>query len=272
MPENTENHDLITTAQEAVDAKALADGVVLAHHSMQLVDFWETLHSRRPTPARKKGTRTFDDPGSLIGYYDKHSIEGATETFADITNARITAVINSHEADYAGWGDHKAVLQLRPTADWLEWTGNNEKWLKHPNLADFVEKHLTNFVAPEGATVLEIVQEFRAIRANSSVRFDSSQRVKSGQTRITYHETIEAKAGATGSIDIPDVLTLAIQVYEHGETVGVTARLRYQISDGTLYLGYLLDRPTDVLRSVFQTVCDEVSGGTGAPVWLGRQS
>jgi hypothetical protein len=165
----------------------------------------------------------------------------------------------------AGWRDHTATLTLTRSDDWDDWTLRDGKWLSQSDFAEFVEAHLPNFIDPRGADVLEMAQEFRA---RKSVRFDSSQRVKSGQTKITWHEDIDAKVGK-GSIDIPDILTLAMQVYERGETFGLTARLRYRINDGSLMLGFVLDRPRDVLMAAFDGIRQEISGMTGIDVWIG---
>lgn len=269
MPDNTEARDIITTAQEAVAAEAIAPSVWLADSGRQIIDLYDTLVRREPTPPRKTGLYQFTDPAGLVNYLNKHATPD-TEIYAAVSQGTITAVINAHETylsdgGQAGWGDHRAVLKLRSTQDWIDWVGGDRKWLKQDDFAEFVEAHLPNFLEPDGATVLELAQEFRA---RKSVRFDSSSRVKSGETRITWHEEIEAKAGK-GSIDIPDTIAIALQPYERGEVVGLTARLRYRINEGTLALGWVLDRPDDVLRAVFDNVVEEVSTGSGIEVWHG---
>lgn len=269
MPETTENHDLITAAREGIAPTNIREGVWIAHNEMKVVDLRSTIESDADRPRRKRGTVTVSDVTSFADYFSKHSVP-ATEVWADLDASTVTAVLNAHEESaLAGWCDHRAVLALTLTADWREWTDGDQKWFSQGDFAEFVEKHLPNFVGPAGAVVLDLAQDFRATK---NVRFDASRRVKSGQTQITWHEDIEARAGAKGALDIPDTLTLALQVYEFSVVVGVTARLRYRIDDGSLRLGYLLDRPCDVVRDAFEQVVADTATATGWAIWNGRPS
>ena len=285
MPDNTENHDLITTAQEAVDPISLADqgapGVWLAHESSKLIDLYYDIAERQPRPTRKTGVYCFTDVDSLIGYLAKHS-RAETEIYADVDSSSITAVINAHEgidasekdeptdspsyAGLAGWGDHRAILTVPLTEDWKAWIAGDGKLYGQTLFAEFVEQHLPNFVTPDGATMLELAQSFRAA---SKVSFEQSRRLKSGETKLEFREDVEAKAGARGSIDIPDELSIALRVFERGEVYRVSARLRYRIQDGALLLGYVLIRPRDVLLDAFGGVVSRVAVGAARDVWHG---
>jgi len=49
----------------------------------------------------------------------------------------------------------------------------------------------------------------------------------------------------------------------------VTARLRFDISSGSLSLTYLLDRPEETLRTAFADVLTTIQEGVQAPVFNG---
>lgn len=272
MPETTENQDLINAAREAVAPRELADGIYLTREGYHVTDLRKDLETGQDRPNRKTGAVSTTEADSFIGYLAKHALP-ETEVWANLDRATITAVINAHLGqtgdgveDYAGWGDHRATLQLRLTDDWKDWASNDKQWLTQTGFSEFVEAHLPNFATPDGATMLELAQSFRA---NTSVKFESSKRLTSGQTKLEYREDIDAKAGARGDITIPETFTLALQPFEYGNGYKVGARLRYRITGGELRLGFILDRPKDVLRDAFDGVVARVEGATQRDIWHG---
>lgn len=269
MPEQTDTQALIDAAREGVEPIELHPGIWALRDEdggLDVVNICGKIEAQQANPDRKTGHVTAADASSFAAYVARHR-QDDTEIWGAADGKSVTAIINAHAEGNgpAGWRDHTATLTLTRSDDWDDWTLRDGKWLSQSDFAEFVEAHLPNFIDPRGADVLEMAQEFRA---RKSVRFDSSKRVKSGQTQITWHEDIDAKVGK-GSIDIPDVLTLAMQVYERGETFGLTARLRYRINDGSLMLGFVLDRPRDVLMAAFDGIRQEISGMTGIDVWIG---
>ena len=275
MPENTENHDLILTAQEAVTPFPVVDlegndsGLFIvrdSHGTTRALDLREQLGLLPEHPARKTGTLTFTDPMSLIGYLGKHE-EPSTEVYADDRACTITAVINAHgasEAGLPGYADHKAVLTMRRSEDWKDWTKNDGQLMAQALFAEFMEDHLPNFVDPTGADMLELAQTFQA---TTKVDFASSQRVKSGETQLVYSEQQSASAGKKGSLAIPDTFAIGVQVFERGEAYKVQARFRYRINDGRLLLGYRLTRPRDVLQTAFDEVVETVTSAITPDIW-----
>lgn len=274
MPDTTENHDLITAAQEAVEPHRIDAGLYVLPSSGEVIDLRAELETQRPTPDRKTGTRTVSDVDSLVGYLAKHGVL-ATELWGAPDAGTIRAVINAHDhADtelghdhhgLPGWGDHTATLQLRHTPDWKDWTKNDGQLMNQTQFSEFIEDHLPNFVTPTGADMLELAQTFQA---TTKVDFDSSQRLKSGETQVTYKEDTSATAGKKGTIAIPDTFTVGVQVYERGDAYKVDARFRYRLNGGQLALGYRLTRPRDVLLTAFDGVVAQVTEETGRAVWL----
>lgn len=283
MPDTTENHDLITTAQEAVEPYLVDTGLYLArddNHGVHVVDVRDELEAQQAHPNRKTGHRTVTDAAALIGYLAKHGLP-ETELWGNADKGTVRAVINAHDGvtnsenapDYdedrqtgaAGWGDHTATLQLRHTPDWTDWTSRDGKLMRQTEFAEFIEDHLPNFVTPSGADMLELAQTFQA---TTRVDFDTSQRLKSGETQVTYKEHTDATAGKKGSIAIPDTFTLGLQIYDRGDAYKINARFRYRINDGQLALGYKLTRPRDVLLAAFDGITDEIHTATGRDIWL----
>lgn len=271
MPETTENHDLIQTAQEAVGAQQLEPGIYYDGVTHAIVDIRERIHEEAERrPDRKTGSYTVTDVPSFVAAVAKHGLT-QTELWAHDNTSSIRAVINAHMGttddcveDYAGWGDHTITLQLQRTDDWKEWQVSDGKLFDQLAFAEFVEDHLPNFVNPASADMLELAQTFQA---TTKVDFASSQRVKSGETQLNYVEQQNATAGKKGQLAIPDTFDIALQPFERGETYRVNARFRYRITNGDLRLGYRLTRPKDVLRDAFDAVVAGVGEKTKRDIW-----
>jgi len=246
--------------------------VVDTNGDHQLIDARDHIQRTKDHPRRKTGSVTITQHDSFTEYLAKHSLT-ETEVWADINKDSITAVINAHSAapdpddeGTAGWGDHRATLQLVTTQDWRDWTGNNGKLVGQQEFAEFVEQHLPNFLRPSAADMLELAQ---TIKGHTKVSFESSKRVKSGETAIEWREETTAAAGKKGTLEIPDTIDLGMQVYEGGVPYKLTARFRYRIGGGTLLLGYVLERAGDVKRDAFGQVVGQVATDTGCEVWHG---
>lgn len=278
MPATTENYDLIRAARRGIEPAAVAEGLYLVRHddgSPEIVDVRDRLHDELALdrPHRKTGEFIVTDVASFAGYLDKHGLP-ETELWGHQEAGRVRAVINANcasgdttegdttEGD-AGWGDHEVWLSLQHSTDWSEWLLASGKYLPQDEFAEFIEDHLPNFGDPTGADMLELARSFKATQR---VEFGSEKHA-GGQTTIAYTETTEAKAGRKGAVEFPDRVRLGIRVYEGGRAYEVGARIRYRIREGSLVIGFKLDRPRDVIREAFDDVVDEIEGETGRTVW-----
>ena len=262
--------------REAVEPREVEPGLYLAPDAETgscVIDVRDQIERTKDHPRRKTGAVTLAQHDSFTAYLAKHGMP-ETELWADIDKDRVVAVINAHgpasgdpdDEGTAGWGDHRAVLQLVTTQDWRDWTGNSGKLVGQQEFAEFVEQHLPNFLRPSAADMLELAQ---TIKGSTKASFESSKRVKSGETSIEWREETTAAAGKKGALEIPDTIDLGIQVYEGGTPYRLVARFRYRIGGGTLLLGYVLERAGDVKRDAFGQVVGQVATDTGCEVWHG---
>lgn len=230
------------------------------------------LRDHQDVPRRKRGTVKVDDADSFNAYVKKHEL-GQTEVWADLVNTRVVAVINAHMGttddgveDYAGWGDHRAVLAVRKTDSWNAWTNLDRQFINQRDFAEHIEDRAAEIAKPTGAEMLELAQSFQA---KQGVEFESSKRLSSGESQLVYKETIAAKAGQRGQLDIPAQIELALQPFDGAPAYKVTARFRYRITGGQLLLSYALDRPDDVLRNAFLDVVTLVEDDLERKVFRG---
>jgi uncharacterized protein YfdQ (DUF2303 family) len=221
-----------------------------------------------PHPRRTTGTTTVLDADSLAVLWAKHS-EPWSEVFADPQGFRFTAVLNADQGSNgapAGHRDHRIELALRHTPSWLAWTGRDKRLSSQEEFAEFIEDRLPDIVDPAGATMLELASSFQA---TTKADFKGAVALTSSTRKLQFEETVAARAGQKGEIEIPATFQLGLVPFEGSDAYRVTARFRYRIRDGHLQIGYALERPEDVLRQAFKDVQDAVSEATGQPVLLG---
>lgn len=257
----------------ARDVVRVVDGrlvAVITAPGQQVHEF--DLEHYDPTPTRKTGTVTLTDADSFVTYVDRHSLERGTTIWADLDRARIIAVLDDHAAHLdaenegaPGWAEHRAVFTLKHTKDWQHWTGHDGKYLDQKTFAEHIEDGVDAISDPDPATMLEVAQTFHA---KSGANFLSSQQL-SGEIEFSFEETVKAKAGQKGTLEVPQIFTLGIAPFEGCDLYAVRARLRYRLVDGSLTLGYRLIRPDRALTSAFEDVVQAVAAGSGLPVMQG---
>ena len=245
--------------------------VVPDGHRLQTIDLTEAASRWEHNAPRPRGTTHMHDPASLADYIKRHK-DTRTEVWADETRHTITAILNSISAngiDGYGWGDHRATYKATTTDAWNAWVALDGKLVDQTTFAEHIEDRAIDVVNPDGATMLELAQTFHA---TTQVRFESSKLLSSGERQLEYRETVDAKAGRAGKLDIPKEFALGLAPFRGSPTYKVTARLRYRILDGSLRLGYRLTRPGDVLDNAFNEVVDQVQKllGNDFPIWGGE--
>lgn len=275
----TNHNELSSTAggdtQAALDAgAALSDPAIVDPGTIYSVTVPAGAHRETvdlepllAAPRRKRGIVQLHDCASLARMVQHHEPDGVVTIYADQARAKITAVLNDHGATTPGWGDHRAVLQLRYTPAWARWTEADGKLGGQSSFAELIEDRNVDIVEPPGAEMLELAQTFQA---TTSVEFRTQKRLADGQTQLTYHETIDAKAGQGGDIVIPKEFTVALAPYEGCDPYKVKCRLRFRVRDGALLIGFVMDRPEDVLKAAFADVADVLGAETGIEAYLGE--
>lgn len=214
-------------------------------------------------PARKTGDYGVRDVTSFVEYVTKHRL-AETELWATARAGQLHAVLNAHGGAHAGWEDHTAILSLEADPDWVDFVSRSGHYYSQADFAEFIEDHLHVFAKPKAADMLELAQTFQA---TTKVDFQSSHRVKSGETQLAYAETTSAGAGKKGTLAIPDTFTVGLSPYKGLDPYAVEARFRYRIEGQQLRLGYKLVRPDKVLDDAFNQITTDVASALDMPVW-----
>lgn len=229
---------------------------------VKVIDIESQIAPYRPNPARKTGTFHAHDAATFAAYLAKHGTPD-TEVWADAVGAKIVGVIDAHGTDFlAGWGGHRVLYTVAHTKAWQAWIARDGQLMSQSEFAELIEDRALDIVRPSAADMLELSQTFQA---TIGVNFESSKMLSSGERVLEYRETVDAKAGRAGKLEIPKDFDLALIPFEGADGFKVNARFRYRITDGALRVGYRLTRPDDVLREAFESVVTALSGMDGTP-------
>lgn len=277
MTDRTDTADTLAAGMALADPKDHGDGVkTVVVPDGYRVDTFDLLEYTGEGARRKTGEYTVNDPRSFAAYINRHGHTG-TEVYADITRTFIEGVINGHEEEapdgepghgQAGWQDHTVDYYPQKSAEWIAWATGDGSWMTQEAFAELIEDRAIDIVSPASADMLELAQTFIATKG---VAFKSSKLLSSGERELEYRETVDARAGRAGTLEIPATFTLALRPFEGAEPYRVVARLRYRIDNETLRLGYKLTRPEDVLREAFDGVVAAIRDNIDAPVFMGAR-
>ena len=224
----------------------------------------KTFETTMLAPMRKKGTVTLNDAESFVAVVVDQKTD-YTRLFSTISPPTFTAVFN-HNADGAGWGDHKAQYNAPLAPEWKAWTGIDGKKLNQVEIAQFIENNLVDVAEPEGATLLEIC---RTLEAKKKVTFASSIRLSDGNNQFTFSEEVQGSA-QQGQLSIPEVFVIGVPVFENGEKWRVDVRLRYRIEEGgRLVMWVELVRPHKVIEEAVKELRARIAEGTGLAILNG---
>ena len=224
----------------------------------------EDLERLLPHPVRKRGSVSIDRADSFIRYVNAHQITGATAIYQSTTSAgdlQFKAIIDDHEIGdkgQANWQQHKVHFTPKLSREWRIWNEVNERDVSQEQFAQFIERNMPDIADPAGSTLLEIV---RTLESKKNVNFKSGIRLDNGDFSIQYEETSTAKAGEKGTLDIPQIITLSIPVYDGGAPYAIEARFRYRINEGRLRMWYELVRIQDIRDHADNRISEEISAG-----------
>ena len=260
MPEpTTEAQAVADIARAGVEPTLLDLGRVYAFPTADGVQVVDARQHDPDNPIRKTGTRRVHTAASFVDYLADQNQGSATKVWVDNTTFAAVAVINDHDA-FAGFGDHRLVLKLEATESWKAWAKADGQLLDQSTFAELIEDNAPDVVDPAAAVMLELAQSFQA---KTKVDFESSQQLANGRRALQYKETVDARAGQKGEIEIPAEFKLALKPFVGTDPYAVTARFRYRINGGHLQIGYKLNRPAEVQRAAFGDIVDAIRTGLG---------
>jgi uncharacterized protein YfdQ (DUF2303 family) len=182
--------------------------------------------------------------------------------FASISEMKIIAALDYHDkAGASGKMRHMPKLTLRHSPEWNAWWQINGRNQGQVDFAEFIEEHLDDILAPAGAQLLEMVENFTE---NRTVKFQSKTKRANGSITVSYQD--EEDPTSTGNTKIPERLKLNLAVFEGEEPQEIEAFVRTSTQGGHLSILVKLHQVAQVKRKAFLRVCEEVGAATGITV------
>ncbi|MCD8547128.1 MAG: YfdQ family protein [Aeromonadaceae bacterium] len=216
------------------------------------------LESLRDNPSRVKASVKVLTQQALVGYLERFSTDDSV-IFADVSNKRITGIIDYHSATLAEWCSHKAMYDCPLSEAWKAWTSVDKRSMGQLEFAEFLENRIADiapvgevYAGPSGAELLEMVLVFQETRKSE---FKSVRRLNDGTFSVAFSD----QNNGSGQAALPEKIKLSIQPFHNGKHYLVECRVRYRLRDGELKLWVELIEPDVTIEHAFNTVVDEVS-------------
>ena len=261
----------IVAASDMVDDNGLPAAVAIMappewdiHH----IDPTRIEEAVLPRPRRHRGDLQVENVASFIDAVQDRVLDGNPPTlWASQKSMSIVAVLNGAHGDVTGFGDYRVTARIERSQEWQQWLAGSGTFMSQDAFADFVEDHLPEFLEPSQADMLELAQTFTA---TSHMHFKRATSTQSGVVSLQADATESAAAGKDGRLDIPERFKFGVRLFVGGEVVAVSARFRYRIGrEGDLLMGWRLDQPEELERTLFDELVEQAGEVLGRPVIRG---
>jgi len=178
----------------------------------------------------------------------------------------VSCTLDYHAPDGPAWCGHTATFSPVPTEEWKRWWNKNGVSLSQRELAEFIEENAPDIVDPPSAELLDVA---RSLTARMNVNFKRAIVLEDDTVQLAFEETIEAKAGAKGTLDIPSSFVVNIAVFAGGLVAPLEVRLRYSIKEGMLSFRLVLVRPHKQIEQAISHIAAEIETVTKIKPYYG---
>lgn len=220
----------------------------------------ENLEALQRQPRRIRESISVTTIESFIAYVTKHKT-GLAAIFANEEQRQLQAVLDYHgDASLPSWCTHKVGYTAKLSREATAWLGMDGKAMEQIALAEFIEEHIADVVAPAGADLLERALKLQFIQ---KAVFGSAVRLQSGEFQLQW--SVENQKG---TVELPEKIAIGIPVFHNGAAYRIEARLRYRLNEGKVTFTYKLIEPQRVLERAFADVVKKAIEGVGEGVQL----
>lgn len=215
-------------------------------------------------------TETMIEPKSFIDYLIQFKSPTAV-CRASLGQNSIVAVLDYHgrartgEALGAvpGRGKHMVTLHCPFDADYAKWRVRFGKLLDQKSVIEFIEEMIHTIGAPPAAELLEALGDIEIERV---VKFKSARNDKNGNISFGYEEK-DGETSRSGQYSLPDHIVIVVPIFQGGNPIQLTAKLRFRMKDGDLTLGFAVPGIENIEREAFRSIGESVRAETDTPVF-----
>lgn len=219
-------------------------------------------------PDRVRARPGFVDIPGFAGYLEEFK-SPQTKLFVSLQDDGLeaVAVLDYHTAKEPKWCDWQATLKIPTSKEWRLWSSTAGKWLDQVAMSEFIQDNVPDIVQPPGAEMLELCG---TIKASVGVQFESGYNIQNGAVQLNYTETVGARAGAKGALQIPEGFRISIPVLRHGANAAIQLRFRYRVIDKKLSLRFDIPQSYKILEVMLEETVAELQAKTGLQAFLGK--
>lgn len=225
----------------------------------------------KPKPQNLKQKVQINDVQSFIAYVNDFKVDDSRlfgQRASTGYGGTIQAFLDYHSPRVDGQNHCEHVVTFTPalSEQWKRWSGIHNKAQSQSDLAYFLEENLLDVAEPSGATLKEIAESLEAKKTGD---FKQAVRLDNGAVRFMYNETIEARAGQKGDMDIPSKIKLGIPIFENGPLYAVEANFRYRLDGGKLIFIVSLHRAEFIHDDAWKEIGTLIGEQTGKAIFNG---
>lgn len=259
-------------------------------------------------PARRKGTAQMHDLQSLILWANRN--KGATSAlFAspDVKAPTLTCIADYHAAgpanpdpapdDTARHCHHRAVYNFPLSEEWKDWSRINDQGAPMDVFGEFIEAHAQDILDPTPAVIVgreegtnqpwenRLIQTARQINgrygqlvqmlslSNHFKVFETSDLKLSnnrntGETEVQFLN--EHKAADGKPLNLPNLIIIAIPVFQGGALYRMAVRFRYRKKGPSVEFILSIYNPEKAFEAAFREAVDIAAAATELPMFLGK--
>jgi hypothetical protein len=259
-------------------------------------------------PARRIGTAKLKDLASLIDWANRFKGD-TSALFAknDITDPQLTCIADYHASGPADpvtiTGDgtarhchHRAVYDFPLSKEWLAWAAVDGKALDKDDLGEHIEAQAMDIMDPTAAILSKKEGSENEPWENRLIRTGLQLQSRYGQLyemldiskRFSVYETSDLTAETnrnTGEqeihflnehktadgkpVNIPNLIIIAIPVFEGGAPYRMVVRFRYRKMGGAVKFFLTMYNPEKAFDAAFEEATSEAIAKTDLPLFMG---
>jgi hypothetical protein len=260
----------------------------------KIIDLEGTL----PRPLRRRAGATLGTMASFIAYVQAYQEPRTIITGdADEKGGNFTAILDYHErsnvvaqaetkpganpstrpedrAPATGWSEHRAMLELQPTPEWVRWLGICGKDLDQRAFAEFLEENAADVVVPDhdskAPNSADLMQVATTLQIKTDVKFASAVNLQNGQVQLTYEELIDGSWQGATKMAVPQCFWIALAPFRGGARYAVRIRLRYRGAQGKATFRLEMERRHKVVESAFGDMKHAIEEALHLDVLIGK--
>lgn len=218
----------------------------------------EPLERLDDAPWRTRRIYRTTSLGAFLAYFCAASRSGSgSAVYVDPKRMQVEAIIDHDD----GWGDHRAYLNLEPTAAYGALVTNDTRDMDQRQFLDFlIDWHPQITFTGDGDESIDPGHAHHAIRhINVAAKADSGHREGDMGRAVSAFAEIEVRAA--GDHKLPALLHFRCHPYQGLEERSFVGRIRARISDKGPYLSYRIEAKESEYEVMGQELADQVQAG-----------